>query len=138
MKYASRNFSYRPNLGFRFTWKELFEIRPGYELNYTSNKFDLDNFEDRNFVRHELRLRTTTYYPKKLEWNNDIKYIFNPNVAPGFETRSVFWNNSLAYSVLKDQGTVTFKVYDLLNQNTNSQRTATQDYIQDMESTVLQ
>ena len=138
VKYASRNFSYRPKLGFRFTWKELFEIRPNYELSYTSNKFDLDNFEDRNFVRHELRLRTTTFYPKKLEWNNDIKYIYNPNVAPGFETSSVFWNSSLAYSVLKDQGTVTFKVYDLLNQNTNSQRTATQDYIQDMESTVLQ
>jgi len=138
VKYASRNFSYQPNLGLRFTWKELFEIRPGYELNYTSNKFDLDNFEDRNFLRHELRLRTTTYYPKKLEWNNDIKYILNPNVAPGFETSSVFWNSSLAYSVLKDQGTVTFKVYDLLNQNTNSQRSATQDYIQDMESTVLQ
>ncbi len=98
----------------------------------------MDNFEDRNFVRHELRFRTTTYYPKKLEWNNDIKYIINPDVAPGFLTSSVFWNSSLAYSVLKDQGTITFKVYDLLNQNTNSQRTATQDYIQDMESTVLQ
>jgi len=138
IKYASRNFTYRPNLGFRFTWKELFEFRPNYELNYTTNKFDIDNFEDRNFLRHEFRLRTTTFYPKKLEWNNDIKYIFNPDVAPGFETSAVFWNSSLAYSVLKDQGTVTFKVYDLLNQNTNSQRTATQDYIQDMESTVLQ
>ena len=138
VKYASRNFSYRPNFGLKFTWKELFEIRPNYEISYTSNKFDLDNFEDRNFVRHELRFRTTTYYPKKLEWNNDIKYIINPDVAPGFLTSSVFWNSSLAYSVLKDQGTITFKVYDLLNQNTNSQRTATQDYIQDMESTVLQ
>lgn len=138
VKYSSKNFSYSPKLGFRFTWKELFEFRPNYELSYTSNKFDLENFEDRNFVRHELRLRTTTFYPKKLEWNNDIKYIFNPNVALGFESSSVFWNSSLAYSVLKDQGTVTFKVYDLLNQNNNSQRTATQDYIQDMESTVLE
>lgn len=138
VKYASKNFSYRPELGFKFTWKELFEIRPNYELNYTSNKFDIDNFEDRKFVRHELRLRTTTFYPKKLEWQNDIKYNFNPDVAARFETSAVFWNSSLAYSVLKDKGTVTFKVYDLLNQNTNSQRTATQDYIQDMESTVLQ
>ena len=138
VKYASKNFSYRPNLGLKFTWKELFEFRPNYELSYTSNKFDLDNFEDRSFLRHELRLRTTTFYPKKLEWNNDIKYIYNPNVAPGFERSSVFWNSSLAYSVMKEQGTITLKVYDLLNQNTNSQRTATQDYIQDMESTVLQ
>ncbi len=138
IKYASKNFSYSPKLGFKFTWKELFEFRPNYELNYTSNKFDLDNFDDRKFLRHEVRLRTTTFYPKKLEWNNDIKYIFNPDVAPGFETSSVFWNSSLAYSVLKDNGTISLKVYDLLNQNTNSQRTATQDYIQDSESTVLQ
>ncbi|WP_010228344.1 outer membrane beta-barrel protein [Gillisia marina] len=138
IKYASKNFSYSPKLGFKFTWKELFEFRPNYELNYTSNKFDLDNFDDRKFLRHEVRLRTTTFYPKKLEWYNDIKYIFNPDVAPGFETSSVFWNSSLAYSVLKDNGTISLKVYDLLNQNTNSQRTATQDYIQDSESTVLQ
>jgi len=138
VKYASRNITYRPEIGLRFTWKDLFEIRPNYQLNYTSNKFDIDNFEDRNFVRHEVRLRATTYYPKKLEWSNDIRYFYNPDVAAGFETNSVFWNSSLAYSVLKDNGTITFKVYDLLNQNTNSQRTATQDYIQDSESTVLQ
>ncbi|MCF4102638.1 outer membrane beta-barrel protein [Gillisia sp. M10.2A] len=138
IKYASKTFTYSPNLGLRFIWKDLFEIRPSYELNITKNTFDLDAFEDQNFLRHELRLRTTTSYPEKLEWSNDIRYVHNPNVQSGFEQNSVFWNSSLAYSILKDKGTLSFKVYDLLNQNTNTRRTASEDYIEDVESTVLQ
>lgn len=44
----------------------------------------------------------------------------------------------MAYSVLKDQGAITLKIYDLLNQNTNARRVATLDYIQDSQSTVLE
>jgi len=44
----------------------------------------------------------------------------------------------LAYTVLKEKGVITLKIYDLLNQNTNVRRVATQDYIQDSQSTVLQ
>ena len=40
--------------------------------------------------------------------------------------------------MLKNQGTVTLKAYDVLNQNTNARRIATQNYIEDVESTVLQ
>jgi len=43
----------------------------------------------------------------------------------------------LAYSLLNDKAVITLKVYDLLNQNTNARRIATQDYIEDKQSTVL-
>ncbi|KKK50760.1 hypothetical protein LCGC14_3121790, partial [marine sediment metagenome] len=65
-------------------------------------------------------------------------FINNPNVAAGFQKNSVFWNSSLGYSILDDSATITLKAYDLLNQNTNAQRVATEDYIQDVQSTVLQ
>jgi hypothetical protein len=39
---------------------------------------------------------------------------------------------------MKDKAILTLKAYDLLNQNTNARRTATQNYIQDSQSTVLQ
>ena len=44
----------------------------------------------------------------------------------------------MAYSLLNDQATLTLKAFDLLNQNTNARRTATQNYIQDSQSTVLE
>ena len=100
--------------------------------------FDLDGFDNQNFVSHTLGVRTTTFVPKKFEWRNDINFNYNPNIASGFQKSAWFWNSTLTYSMLKDKGTLTLKVYDLLNQNTNAVRTATANYIQDSQSTVLQ
>ena len=47
-------------------------------------------------------------------------------------------NSTLAYSIPQDQGIITLKAYDILNQNTNAERNATADYVQDVQSTVLQ
>jgi hypothetical protein len=137
VKYNSINTSISPNLGLTFTWKDLFEISPRYTLSFSKSDFDLDQFTDQNFTRHTLRIRTRTFAPKKLEWRNNISFQYNPNVADGFQKSSWFWNTTLAYSVLKDKGTLSLKAYDLLNQNTNARRRATANYIEDSESIVL-
>ena len=40
--------------------------------------------------------------------------------------------------MIENKGTLTLKVYDLLNQNTNASRYSSENYIQDSQSTVLQ
>lgn len=138
VQYASQVRSISPEIGLRFTWKEVMEFRPRYSLSFTKNKYDLAEFEDREFLEHNLNLSTALFLPKKFEWRNDIVFNYNPNIGPGFQKSAWFWNSTLAYSVLKDAGTITLKVYDLLDQNTNARRTATQNYIQDSQSTVLE
>ncbi|WP_028376501.1 outer membrane beta-barrel protein [Leeuwenhoekiella sp. MAR_2009_132] len=137
-QYASLTKSYTPALGLRFTWKDLFEIRPEYRVSFTETSFNRDFFEGRNFTQHNMRIRTTTYFPKWLTWENDIRYVYNPNVGADFQRDAIFWNTSLAYSFMKDKSLITFKVYDLLDQNTNSRRNATESYVEDVQSTVLQ
>ncbi len=138
VQYASNVQSLSPSLGMTFTWKDVLEVRPRYRITFTKNQYDIDDFEDREFAYHDLNIRTALFLPKNFEWRNDIQYNYNPNIGPGFQKSAWFWNSTLAYSVLKDNGTVTLKVYDLLNQNTNARRTATQNYIQDSQSTVLE
>lgn len=138
VQYASNVTSVTPNIGVDFIWDKVLEFKPYYRITFTNNKYDIETFEDRNFTSHDAGIRTATFLPKKLEWRNDISFNYNPNIADGFQKTAWFWNSTLAYSVLKDQGTVTLKVYDLLNQNTNARRVATQDYIQDSQSTVLE
>ena len=137
VKYVSRVRSLSPSLGLNFNWKNVMEFRPRYSLSFTKNTYDLNTFKDEEFIFHRLNLGTTTYLPKKLEWRNDIVFSYNPNIAEGFQKSAWFWNSTLAYSVLKDKGTITLKAYDLLNQNTNARRIATANYIQDSQSTVL-
>ena len=138
VQYASNTNSITPTLTVTYSWKKLFEIRPNYRLSFTNTTFDLVDFEDQKFLRHALGIRTATFVPKHFEWRNDINFTYNPNVADGFQKSAWFWNSTLAYSFLKDKAAITIKVYDLLNQNTNAQRTATQNYIQDQQSTVLE
>ncbi len=138
VQYASITNSMTPTLSVEYKWKKLFEIRPNYRLSFTNTNYDLADFSDRSYMRHSLGIRTATFVPKRFEWRNDINFTYNPNVADGFQKSAWFWNSTLAYSILKDKGSITLKVYDLLNQNTNAQRTATQNYIQDSQSTVLE
>ena len=138
VQYASYVTSITPRATLTFTWKDVMEIKPRYSVSFTRNKYDIEAFDNRNFLYHSLNIGTATFLPKKFEWRNDIQYNYNPNVADGFQKSAWFWNSTLAYSILKDQGTLTLKVYDLLNQNTNARRTATADYIQDSQSTVLE
>lgn len=138
VQYASKNTSLGPRIGATFTWKDVFEVTPNYNLSYNITRFDLVNFQNQEFLTHNLRIRTATFLPKKFEWRNDVNYNYNPNVAAGFQKFAWFWNSTLAYTFMKDNATLTLKAYDILNQNTNARRIATADYIQDSQSTVLQ
>jgi len=138
VQYSSKSTSISPRIGFDFMWDDVFEIRPSYSISFSKNTYDIERFSDKNFTSHDVLISTTTFIPKKLEWRNDVKYNFNPNIADGFQKSAWFWNTTLRYSILKDQGAVGIKVYDILNQNTNARRVATEDYIQDSSSTVLQ
>lgn len=138
VQYSSRTMSFTPNLRFTFTWKDVFRIEPRYSISFSKTDFSLSNFQNQNFTRHNVQIRTRTMVPKKLEWRNDIRYNYNPNIVDGFQKSSWFWNSTVSYSMFKDKGTLSLKAYDILNQNTNARRTATANYIQDSESTVLQ
>ncbi|KJD32658.1 TonB-dependent receptor [Tamlana sedimentorum] len=137
VKYASNSLTLTPNLGIDFVIKDVFEFKPRYRIGITNTKYDLDDFEDVKFTSHNLLLRTGFFLPKGLEWRNDVTYTYNPNVSDEFQKSAWFFNSTVSYSILKDKGLISLKVYDLLNQNTNAVRTATQDYIEDAQSTVL-
>lgn len=137
IQYSSKTATISPRLGFDFNWDKILQIKPEYSISFNNNTYDIDRFENKNFVSHDVTIQTATFLPEKLEWRNDINYNFNPNIADGFQKSAWFWNTSLRYSILKDQGAISIKVYDILNQNTNARRVATEDYVQDSSSTVL-
>ncbi|NRD21548.1 outer membrane beta-barrel protein [Winogradskyella eckloniae] len=138
IKYSSEVQTISPRLGVDFIWAKVMEFKPYYQLSFTNNTYDITSFEDIEFTTHHAGLRTATFLPKNLEWRNDINFNYNPNVADGFQKSAWFWNSTLAYSIFNEKAIITLKVYDLLNQNTNARRIATQDYIEDSQSTVLQ
>ncbi|SDS76302.1 outer membrane beta-barrel protein [Winogradskyella sediminis] len=137
VKYASMSDRISPRLGIDYIWDDVLEFKPYYQITFTNTSYDIEAFDDREFTSHNAGVRTATFLPKNFEWRNDVSFNYNPNVADGFQKSAWFWNSTLAYSLLNDKAVITLKVYDLLNQNTNARRIATQDYIEDKQSTVL-
>ena len=137
IKNGSKTSSIIPSIGITLDIDKIASIEPRYEISFSNTKFDNNPNQNQNFTRHTLKIRTRTSVPKKLEWMNDINYSYNPNVI-GFNKSAWFWNSTLAYSIFKDKASITLKAYDLLNQNNNVNRSATLNYIEDSESTVLQ
>ncbi|MCH3884128.1 TonB-dependent receptor [Tenacibaculum aquimarinum] len=137
IEYGAKTTEVSPNIGLTYEWNKVVSIEPSYTISFSETNYELSDFQNQNFTRHSFRVRTKTNVPKKLEWRNDIRYNFNPNVV-GFNQSSWFWNSTLAYSIFNDNASLTLKAYDLLNQQTNAQRRATANYIEDSESTVLQ
>ncbi|MGR7812276.1 outer membrane beta-barrel protein [Lacinutrix undariae] len=138
VQYASKTNSISPEVYLTYERKGILEIRPAYSINFSKSTYDIDAFEDIDFLSHNLRIRTAFFLPKNFEWRNDVQYSYNPSIADGFQKSAWFWNATLAYSMLDDKATITLKAYDLLNQNTNATRVATQNYIEDRQSTVLE
>ncbi|WP_299160237.1 outer membrane beta-barrel protein [uncultured Tenacibaculum sp.] len=137
IKEGARTTALRPNIGITLDWNKMISIETRYDISFSKTKYDINTSQNQDFTRHSLRIRTKTNFPKKLEWRNDVKYTYNPNVI-GFNKAAWFWNSTIAYSILKDKGIISLKAYDLLNQNTNAQRRASSNYVEDSQSTVLQ
>lgn len=138
-KLTSNRRSFSPNIGLTYNWNKAIEIAPNYSVSFSRTTYDASNsLENQNFTTHRLGIRTKTTVPKRLEWRNDIRYNYNPQIADGFNKSAWFWNSTLSYSMFKDQGTLSLKAYDLLKQNNNSKRIASTNFIEDRESTVLE
>lgn len=137
VQYVSKNNTYGPNVELEFMWDDLIELNVEYDWGFTQSRYKDNVFPKQNFQRHTLGIEAIITPISKLDWNNTINYNYTPDVDARFQKTALLWNSSITYSILKDKGIVSLKVYDLLNRNTNTSRYATEDYIQDTETNML-
>ncbi len=134
----AKRFTITPRISTLFNFKELITLEPEYSISLNSTRYNLDHLSDINFTSHNLKLKTTTYWPKNVVWGNDIGYNYNGNVGEGFDKDAIFWNMSIGLQMMKKKATLKVLGYDILNQNINTRRTTGEDFIQDFQGTVLQ
>ncbi|QHI37779.1 hypothetical protein IMCC3317_31610 [Kordia antarctica] len=137
-RYNVKTTNYMPSLGFDFEWEKAFDFNVNYNWKYSQTNYSLDGFNNQEIITHELDFYTATQIFKNLNWENNVRYVYNPNVSNGFDKYAWSWNSSLTYSFLDDSANISLRVYDLLNQNINTRRIVNTDYIQNTQSLILQ
>jgi hypothetical protein len=134
---TTKSLDLRPEVSVTYNYNDLIEVTPRYNYNYNNLDYSIDLGQETNYSSSTLGINLETYWPKKIEFENDFSMNHNPNVASGFTKTTYMWNASLGVKMIKDKGILKLKVFDLLNQNTSVRRYSNQDYISDTESLVL-
>jgi len=135
--FTSEAYRLSPSIGITYEIEELLEINPDFGLSYNFTNYSLQEARDEEFTNFDIRLNTTTYWPKNVVWGNDITFTRLGNVSDDFENTSLLWNMSLGYTFAKDRAILKITAYDLLDQNINTRRRTGDDFIQDTNQLIL-
>ena len=136
-KNTNRNLilSERGGIDFRSSYLDL-GVNGNIRYNATSNSLQKEN--NQNTFNYGAGGYTTIYLPLNFKIESDVNWSTNSGYGDGFKQNEVLWNASASKSFLKNnQGTLRFKIYDLLQQRSNISRSVTASYIQDSEYNTL-
>mgnify|MGYP001658024082 CR=1 FL=1 len=136
-KNTNRNLilSERGGIDFRSSYLDL-GVNGNIRYNATSNSLQKEN--NQNTFNYGAGGYTTIYLPLNFKIDSDVNWSTNSGYGDGFKQNEVLWNASASKSFLKNnQGTLRFKIYDILRQRSNISRSVTASYIQDSEYNTL-
>ena len=136
-KNTNRNLilSERGGIDFRSSYLDL-GVNGNIRYNATSNSLQKEN--NQNTFNYGAGGYTTIYLPLNFKIESDVNWSTNSGYGDGFKQNEVLWNASASKSFLKNnQGTLRFKIYDILQQRSNISRSITASYIQHSEYNTL-
>ncbi len=136
-QYDSKSNAIGPRISVDYSFKELIDFELSYNPGFSQTTFAIEDRGDINITTHRSSLKGNFDFGK-LKFENVLNYNYNSNIAEGFQKGSLFWNSSINYNVLNDNGLISVKAYDLLNQNTDASRFTSGEAVVDTQTTILQ
>ena len=138
---GEKNLSRRMNLGETLGLNyrsDQFDFGIRGNINYNNVKNSLEGQQDQDFINYGGNANTTIYLPWDMSIESDINYSSNSGYADGFTQNEWLWNASIQKQLFKQKnGTIRFKIYDILQQRSNINRSVTANYIRDTTTNTL-
>lgn len=136
-KNISKSLTLSERLGVNYQ-SDVADLGVTGSFRYNGVNNSLQGQQDQNTFNYTVGGNTTLYLPWDFRIESDINYSTNSGYAAGYQQNEVLWNAALSKQFLKNnQGTLRFKIYDILKQRSNISRSVTASYIQDSEYNTL-
>lgn len=119
-------------------WNDIVDISPQYFVSPQITSYSGVNFETVKYTSHRASANYTVRWPKRIYWEGNYNYTYNPLASAGFQKNSHLLNLSVALQMLKkDRGELKLSCYDLLDQNINGYRYVGANSITDSQNQIL-
>ena len=107
-------------------------------ISYNGVRNSLEGQQNQNYYNYGGSANTTIYLPYDFSIESDINYSSNTGYADGYQQNEWLWNASVQKQIFKQKnGTLRFKIYDILQQRSNISRSVTANYIRDTQTNTL-
>ena len=137
-KNVGNTLSLNQGAGVNFN-KESFDIGVKANIAYTNVRYSVNTLLNENYFTQTYSGDLSYTFKGNFIISTDFDYYINTGRADGFNQNIPLWNASISKQLFKKKnGEVKFSVNDILNQNQSITRTASDNYIQDTRSIVLQ
>lgn len=136
-KNTSKNLTLSERAGADFR-SSLLDVGINGNIRYNGTTNSLQKQNDLYTFNYGVGGYTTIYLPLDFKVESDINWNTNSGYADGYQQKEILWNASASKTFLKNnQGTLRFKIYDILKQRSNISRSVTANAITDSEYNTL-
>ncbi|MEO6894732.1 MAG: outer membrane beta-barrel protein, partial [Ginsengibacter sp.] len=139
----TENYSVSQSLGVNLDVKEKLNIGFRGRFSYNSVKYSVQQNKSNNLNSKYFSQNYSTdinyYILKPLIVSTNFNYSIRSGLADGYNVSIPLWNAALAWQLFsKKNGELRFSVNDILNQNSNIDRSIGENYISDSRTEILQ
>lgn len=125
-----------------YMYKELLDVSVGGSINYNATNYTQNTSvanNDTRYLDYNINTDFNVNLPLGFMIGSDITCTMSRGRQAGYNLTSTMWNANIAkYVFPKKQGMIKVQGFDLLRQYINVSRTVADNYIQDVQSNVLQ
>ncbi len=134
----TRTLSIGPSMNVNFDNEKLnFDLNA--ELDYNQPSTTINAESNRPYTSQTYSLNAGLKLPKKIEISSSADYSINGRRADGFNVNVFILNATIEKKFLKTDNLILgIRAYDLLNQNTNINRTVSDNRISDSRNNIVQ
>ena len=136
-KNTSKRLNLGETLGVNYR-SDLFDLSVRGNVSYNKVNNTLPGQQDQEYFNYGGNAQTTIYLPFDFLIESDLNYSTNSGYADGFEQKELLWNASISKQLFKQKnGTLRFKIYDILKEKSDIRRSVTSNYIRDTTTNTL-
>ncbi|HVE61426.1 MAG TPA: outer membrane beta-barrel protein, partial [Chitinophagaceae bacterium] len=142
IKNYTKNLTIGEDLRLSYNYKDKLDLGLSTSINYTSAKYTIKTNQNQGKTSYFTQVYSgdiTYTFPKGFIAATDFDYNINPNQGEGIDPSFAMWNASIAKQLFKSKrGEIKLSVFDILNENQSFNRYVGENYIEDIQNTVLQ
>ena len=135
---VNQNYTFGETVKFATNLKQNFDMNFSATPTYNIVRYSVQPTQNQNYFSQVLSTEATYYTKSGWLLNADFDFTAYSGRSSGYNTSVPLLNAAIAKQFLKNKAAeLRFSVFDLLNQNVSITRSASENYIQDVQTKVL-